>query len=190
LTDQLDHIIETFADQLDSSELDVLVSAGSSIALCFELARMHEDENEENLGLQHRQYQVLTQIKGISHRPAKSTAKKNKRRLRPFCDSLVTSLERRKGPGYSTAHRMDTSDCSQEERFGGPPPAVDEIDESLEYGYRHKIQIGKDIIRTVDSWALLAKLNMLKGYLRDGLSVHLKKNLVVRETLEISTSDN
>ncbi|KAJ4302308.1 hypothetical protein N0V88_002451 [Collariella sp. IMI 366227] len=174
LIEQSEAAMETFMEQLDSSEPDVQTAAGVNIALLFESAREHEEETGEKVDMQYNQHRIMTRMGEIVRDSSKSVSKKERRNLRASFASIVTSLERGKGPGYSTAGRS------------GPNPhkggAKTDDSEFHEFGYKEKIRIHGQIL-LIDTWSLHARAEMLKILLGGGFGAHYIENPVVREIL-------
>lgn len=175
LGEQSELAIEAFMEQLDSSDPDVQTSAGSNLALLFEAAREHEEETGEESNMQHNQYRIITRMSEIIRDSSKSVSKKERKHLRANFTSMVTSLERGTGPGYSTAGRA------------GPNPHLggsmrEDNEEVQEFGYREKIRI-HDMLLLIDTWALHARAELLKILLGSGLGTHYLENPVIQELL-------
>jgi len=175
LTVQSEPAIEAFMEQLDSSDPDVQTSAGVNIALLFEAARDYEEETGESFDMQYNQHRIMTRMAEIVRDSSKTVSKKERRNLRANFASIVTSLERGKGPGYSTAGRS------------GPNPhkggsRVDEQGDFREFGYREKIRIYHQFL-LIDTWSLHARAELLKILLGGGFGIHYLENPVVRDIL-------
>jgi len=175
LTVQSETAIEAFMEQLDSSDPDVQTSAGVNIALLFESARDYEEDTGESVDMQYNQHRIMTRIAEIVRDSSKTVSKKGRRNLRSNFSSIVTSLERGKGPGYSTAGRS------------GPNPhtggsRTDDHGEFREFGYREKIRIYNQFL-LITTWSLHARAEMLKILLGGGFGLHYLENPVVRDIL-------
>lgn len=176
LTVQSEPAIEAFIEQLDSTDADVQTSAGSNIALLFEAGRDYEEATGENFDMQYNQHRIMTRMAEIVRDSSKAVSKKGRRQLRSNFSSIVTSLERGKGPGYSTAGRS------------GPNPHVggakaDEQGDFQEFGYREKIRIRNQFI-VIDTWSLHVRAELLKILLGGGFPTHYLENPVVKDILE------
>lgn len=163
--------MEAFIDQLNSDDPDVQISAGCNIALVFEAARDYEEEAGESFIPQHQQHLVLTRMKEIVQHLPKSVSKEARRHLRQNFSSIITSLERGKGPGYSTARVHPDS--------GG----VDSEGNSHEFGYREKLRMN-NMTMVIDTWSLKARVEMLKTILGGGFAIQLEANEAVKDILE------
>ena len=175
LTEQSEQAIEAFMEQLDSSDTDVQTSAGVNIALLFEAARDYEAETGESVDMQYNQHRIMTRMAEIVRDSSKAVSKKGRRQLRSNFSSIVTSLERGKGPGYSTAGRS------------GPNPHVggaktDEHGDFQEFGYREKIRIYNQFL-LIDTWSLHARAELLRILLGGGFGIHYIENPTVRDIL-------
>ncbi|GAB1315083.1 Interferon-related developmental regulator N-terminal domain-containing protein [Madurella fahalii] len=176
LMEQSETAIEAFMDQLDSTDADVQTSAGSNIALLFEAARDYEEETGERVNLQYNQHRIMTRMAEIVRDSSKAVSKKGRRQLRSNFSSIVTSLERGKGPGYSTAGRS------------GPNPHVggartDDQSDFREFGYREKIRIHNQFV-IIDTWSLHVRAELLKIILGGGFATHYLENPVIRDVFE------
>ncbi|KAL2023798.1 hypothetical protein VTK56DRAFT_1065 [Thermocarpiscus australiensis] len=175
LTVQSEPAIEAFMEQLDSTDPDVQTSAGSNIALLFEAGRDYEEETGESFNMQYNQHRIMNRMAEIVRDSSKAISKKGRRQLRSNFSSIVTSLERGKGPGYSTAG------------FSGPNPHAggprsEDQGEVQEFGYRERIRIHNQFV-LIDTWSLHARAELLKILLGGGLGIHYLENPVIREIL-------
>ncbi len=175
LTAQSESAIEAFMEQLDSSDPDVQTSAGVNIALLFESARDYEEETGESFGMQYNQHRIVTRMGEIVRDSSKAVSKKGRRQLRSNFASIVTSLERGKGPGYSTAGRAGPNPHT-----GGP--RTDEHGDFQEFGYRQRIRIYNQFL-LINTWSLHARVELLKILLGGGFGIHYLENPVVRDIL-------
>ncbi|KAI0538627.1 interferon-related developmental regulator-domain-containing protein [Xylaria digitata] len=175
LQGQSDQALEAFTEQLDSTDVDVQVGAGSNIALIFEAAREYEDETEEASNLQYDQHKLVQRMTALVRESSKSVSKKDRKHLHASFNSVLTSLEHGKGPGYSTARRMASNPHT-----GGTK--TDFGEEYREYGYREKIRI-HNISMVIDTWSLSARVEMLRSVLGAGLAIHYMGNPVVKDFL-------
>ncbi|KAI0912329.1 interferon-related developmental regulator-domain-containing protein [Ustulina deusta] len=175
LQDQSDQALEAFTEQLDSTDVDVQVAAGTNIALIFEAAREYEDETEETSNLQYDQHKLIQRMTALVRESSKSVSKKDRKHLHASFNSVLTSLEHGKGPGYSTARRMASNPHT-----GGTK--TDFGEEYREYGYREKIRI-HNISMIIDTWSLSARVEMLRSVLGAGLAIHYMENPLVKDLL-------
>ncbi|KAI1331853.1 interferon-related developmental regulator-domain-containing protein [Xylariaceae sp. FL0255] len=175
LQDQSDQALEAFTEQLDSSDVDVQVAAGTNIALIFEAVREYEEETEQGSNLQYDQHKLIQRMTALVRESSKSISRKDRKRLHASFNSVLTSLEHGKGPGYSTARRSASNPHT-----GGNKVDFDE--EYREYGYREKIRI-HNISMTIDTWSLSTRVAMLRSVLGAGLATHYMENPVVKDLL-------
>ncbi|KAI2466437.1 interferon-related developmental regulator-domain-containing protein [Annulohypoxylon bovei var. microspora] len=175
LEEQSTEALEAFMEQLDSSDVDVQVAAGSNIALLLESAREYEEETGETWNMRYDQDALLRRMNALTKESSKSISKKDKRQLHSNFKSIATSLEHSKGPGYSTARRFASNPHT-----GGSK--VDFNSDYREYGYRQKLRI-QNVSIIIDTWSLSARVGMLKSILGGGLASHYLNNPVVRELL-------
>jgi len=172
---QSDEAMEAFMEQLDSTEPEVQSSAGTNIALLFEAARDHEEETGEKVDLQYNQHRIMTRMHEIVRDSSKAVSKRDRRNLRSNFSSIVTSLERGKGPGYSTAGRGPTNPNTGGSKTEGSG-------EFREFGYREKVRIHNQNL-IIDTWSLHARVEVLKTLLGGGLVTHFMENPVVKDIL-------
>ncbi|KAL2268737.1 hypothetical protein VTJ83DRAFT_3583 [Remersonia thermophila] len=175
LEEHSESAIEAFMEQLDSSDPEVQMSAGVNIALLFESAREHEETTGESSGMQYNQHRIMTRMSEIVRDSSKGVSKKDRKHLRSNFSSIVTSLERGKGPGYSTAGRS------------GPNPHTggsknEEEGDFQEFGYREKIRIYNQFL-LINTWSLHARVEMLKILLGGGFPIHYLENPIVRDIM-------
>lgn len=152
--------MDAFIEQLDSVDVDVQIAAGYNIALICESLREYEEESGEVWDLDYDKHQLITRMRLLTKESSKLISKKNRKQLHQSFQSVLTSLERGKGPGYSTA-------LDENER---------------EFGYRERLRFG-DISLAIDSWALSLRVEMLNKVLRGGLAIHYKYNPKVQDLL-------
>ncbi|KAI1495927.1 interferon-related developmental regulator-domain-containing protein [Biscogniauxia marginata] len=176
LQDQSEQALEAFTEQLDSTDVEVQIAAGTNIALIFEAAREHEEETDESWNLRYDQHRLLQRMIALTKESSKSISKKSRKQLHASFNSVLTSLEHGKGPGYSTARRMASNPHT-----GGSK--ADFSQDFKEYGYREKIRI-HNISMVIDSWSLSARLEMLKPIIGGGLAVHYLENPAVKDLLD------
>ncbi|KAH8893314.1 IFRD-domain-containing protein [Thozetella sp. PMI_491] len=175
LSAESDRSMDAFIDQLDSSDPDVLTSAGACIALLFESARDYEEETGESFDLNYNKHRIMTRMNEIVRDSSKSVAKKQRRQLRQAFTSIITSIERGKGPGYSTAGRSEAN----------PHVAGGDADEDsaiVEFGYRQKVRI-HNILMVIDTWSLYARVEVLKMLFGGGFPIHFMENPVIRNDI-------
>lgn len=180
--------METFVDQLESSDVGVQIAAGENIALLFEKSFTEADADDEvdeadpNLvsngegdtmirryTAYRQQHQLQHTLTTLAKAHSKRLSKKDKRSLhQTFVDVLYTVEYPTRGPRYSTA--LD--------------------DEGRERGSRLKVQIktngdqdGGTLL--IDKWWKLHRLNGLKRLLQGGFLVHYMANQVIFDTLPV-----
>ncbi|KAH6627055.1 interferon-related developmental regulator-domain-containing protein [Chaetomium sp. MPI-SDFR-AT-0129] len=175
LTFQQGAAIEAFEEQLNSSDAGVQTGAGVNIALLFEWAREYEEETGESPDMQYNQHRTTTRMEEIVRDSSKSVSKKDRRNVRSKLSSVLTSLERGKGPGYSTAGRQGPNPHT------GGARTEDEGD-FHEFGYRERIRIYNQFL-LINTWSLEARVEMLKALLKGGFGIHYLENPLVREIL-------
>lgn len=174
VTDRTESAIEAFLEQLDSTNAEVQTNAGSAIALLFENHRESEEAAGETPTSEYNKHRINTRISEIVKSSSKSVSKKNRKDLRAHFLSIVTSLERGVGPGYSTAGRPAEN---PHDASGGPS------DEFHEFGYRDKIRVRYWIL-TIDTWLAHTRVAVAKTILGGGWTTHYLENATVREMLE------
>lgn len=176
LSDQSEQAMEAFVEQLDSTDAYVQTSAGDNIALLFETAREMEAETGEKLNFKYDPKRLAQQMRNAS-RGSKGMSKRDRRHLKGDFTSIVTGLERGKGPGYSTAGFPMSNPHK-----GGSAVNSAHGDDVNEFGYRQTIYVDKERL-TIDSWSLSAKVEFLRIVLAGGFPTHLSKNETVQEML-------
>ncbi|KAK3956980.1 interferon-related developmental regulator-domain-containing protein [Pseudoneurospora amorphoporcata] len=180
LSVQSDQAMEAFMEQLDSTDSDVQTGAGVNIALLFEAARDYEEETGKNSDMQYNQHRIMTRMAEIVRDSSKTVSKSDRKQLKANFQSIITSLERGLGPGYSTAGRgaanPHTGGSKLETGAGGEEGFV-------EFGYREKLRIHNQSL-IIDTWSLHARVETLKTVLGGGLATQYIENPAVREVLE------
>ena len=182
--------IDTFVDQLESSDVGVQIAAGDNIALLFEKSYTEAESDDEinekdedqiadaNGNGEHmiKRYTVFRQQKKLEHTlselskaSSKRLSKKDRKSLHmTFKDILHTVEVPTRGPRYSTA--------------------LDE--EGREMGSRLKISVHSGGKMTIDKWWKLHRLNALKRLLQGGFLVHYEANQVVFDSLPVIIEDD
>ncbi len=173
LLERSEQAMDAFMDQLDSADSEVQSEAGSNIALLFEAARDYEEETGEPYDMQYNKHRIMTRMAEIVKDSSKAVSRKRRKDRRTNFQSIVTSLERGIGPGYSTAERSTNPHTGGKKR-----------DAPLrEIGYQKKIRIMNNIM-IIDTWLLHSRVEELKALLGSGLIAHYLENPVVREMLD------
>lgn len=179
--------MDTFVDQLESSDPSVQIAAGENIALLYEKSyteaesddeaepEAENDDDEANAPKgprmlkrytvyrqQHLLERTLEDLKSAS---SKRVSKKDRKALHTaFADILTTIEKPTRGPRYSTARDMDSG---------------------REYGSRLKIAVHGGGRMTIDKWWKLHRLNALKRLLQGGFLVHYEQNEIVFDSLPV-----
>lgn len=187
MEDTTEVAMETFIDQLESSDANVQIAAGENIALLYEKSWTEaEGDNDipdkpedkvtnaagEKMVKRYtvwRQQHLLEQsLEDLSRASSKRQSKKDRKALhQAFNDILVTIEKPTRGPRYSTAINQETD---------------------REYGSRLKISVTVDgrrggAVMIIDKWWKLHRLNALKRLLQGGFMVHYEHNELVYESL-------
>ncbi|SMY19205.1 unnamed protein product [Zymoseptoria tritici ST99CH_1A5] len=179
--------MDTFVDQLDSSDANVQIAAGDNIALLFEKSYTEaesddepediEEDEEDNTNLPrmvkrytvYRQtHQLQQQLEALSKASSKRISKKDRKNLHlSFNDVLSTVENPKRGPRYSTALDPD----------------------GRQYGSRLRVAVhgGK---MTIDKWWKLHRLNALKRLLQGGFMAHYESNRTVFDSLPVIVEDD
>ena len=170
--------MDAFVEQLESGDVDVRGNAASCIALIFESSRNHEDENGEPFQLPYDPARLSGRIGELAKVSAKSASRKERRGLRDALVSVVTSLERGVGPGFSTVLYLPAP-----EEGKNIPPWMRVPDGRAMEGYRLKLRLGSSVA-LIDTWSLLNRVNMMKTLFKSGLQRHVFDNPVVSSVLD------
>lgn len=166
-----EQVMDALIEQLDSTDPEVQSSAGTNIAFLFEAAR----DNDDSSKMQHHTYRVMTRMAEIAKDSSKSISKKGRKQLRFNFASILTSLERGVGPGYSTAGR------GYNPHVGGAKLRLQ--DNFEEFGYQENLRV-HNVVVLIDTWLLHVRVEALKMILGGGLPTHYQENPVVRDMLE------
>ena len=180
IAERNEHVMDTFIEQLDSTDAQVQISAGTNIAFLSEAARDDEEDEDEDetdrssarTATQYNTHRTMTRMSEIIKNSAKSTSRKERRELRSNFRSIVTSLERGVGPNYSEAGR-----------WGGNGAQVDAMGDMEEIGHRGTLRVGSASV-LIDTWSLQVRVDTLKMVFQGGLGTHYQENPVVRNMLE------
>jgi translation elongation factor EF-1beta len=179
--------MDTFVDQLESSDANVQIAAGDNIALLFEKSYTEaesDDEPEEadaeddetapgprmvkRYTVYRQVHQLQQQLEALSKASSKRISKKDRKNLHlSFNDVLSTVENPKRGPRYSTALDPD----------------------GRQYGSRLKVAVhgGK---MTIDKWWKLHRLNGLKRLLQGGFMAHYEFNQTVFDSLPVIVEDD
>jgi hypothetical protein len=190
MEDATEPAMDTFVDQLESSESRVQIAAGENIALMFEKSfteaesddeSADEDEREEirrtgadsrmikRYTVYRQQHNLTRSLEELTRASSKRMSKKDKKAIHmAFQDVLNTVEKPTRGPRYSTA--------------------LDE--DGREYGSRLKISIHGGGKMLIDRWWKLSRLNALKRLLQGGFLTHYERNEVVFESLPVIIEDD
>ncbi|KAH6899715.1 interferon-related developmental regulator-domain-containing protein [Thelonectria olida] len=175
LSDAADLALDAFVDHLDSDDTDVQIHAAYCIALIFEASRNHEADVGEPFSLSYDPQRLVGRMHDLIRQTKRSVSKKNRKTSREAFTSVITSLERSVGPGYSTA--------------GFAPDAKNGLsvkdandDGYVELGYRLKLRLGNQVAR-IETWTLFSRVNMIKLLFGSHLQRHMFVNPVVSECL-------
>jgi len=182
--------METFVDQLESSDVDVQIAAGENIALLFEKSHTEaesddEPEAEDEAGevdghhagprmikryTVYRQQHLLQQtLEELAKASSKRLSKKDRKQLHLAFNDILNTVEKpTRGPRYSTA--------------------LDE--EGREMGSRMKVAIHGGARMIIDAWWKLHRLNGLKRVLQGGFLVHYEFNQVVFDSLPVMVEED
>lgn len=180
--------MDTFVDQLDSSDANVQIAAGENIALLFEKsyteAESDDDEPDKDDEEEYRNpgprmikrytvyrqtHQLQQQLEALAKASSKHISKKDRKNLHLAFKDVITTVEKpARGPRYSTALN----------------------DEGREYGSRLKVAIGRNNKMTIDKWWKLHRLNGLKRLLQGGFLIHYEFNQTVFDSLPVIVEDD
>lgn len=188
LSAESEEAIETFMDQLSSSDPDVLIAAGENIALLYEKSYTPPEDNEtfsdsdEDLvtdpdsapGIPklvkrytpyRRTDQLLYSLSSLASLSTRSISKKDKKSLHTNFADILNSVENpTRGPRYQNAINSETG---------------------RRYGSRMNVRIRGEGVMRIDKWWKLMRLKGLRRVLQGGFVVHYEKNGVVFESLPI-----
>jgi hypothetical protein len=204
LEQQSEEALEAFTEQLDSSDADVQIAAGTNIALIFEDLRIFNEQAEEEhdrkqedlrleakqkgeryipepynpFDLQYNQHQLVQKMTELAGQSSKAVSRKDRRQLHSTFNSILKSLELGKGPGYSEAGRV----ARESDRGGARVFAAEKV--FIEFGYRNTVKGDDGRTLTIDSWSLSARVDFLKRILGGGFTTHWSHNPAVQETFD------
>lgn len=190
MEDATEPAMDTFVDQLESSESRVQIAAGENIALLYEKSHTEaesdddsadEDEKEEarrtgggtrmikRYTVYRQQHNLLRTLEDLTRASSKRMSKKDRKAIHhTFQDVLNTVEKPTRGPRYSTALDAD----------------------GREYGSRLRVAIHGGGKMLIDEWWKLARLNALKRLLQGGFLTHYERNEVVFDSLPVIVEDD
>lgn len=190
MEDTTEPAMDTFVDQLDSSESRVQIAAGENIALLFEKSYTEAESDDESADeeeeeearragggtrmikrytVYRQQHNLIRQLEELTRASSKRMSKKDRKAIHnAFQDVLHTVEKPTRGPRYSTA--------------------LDE--DGREYGSRLRISIHGGGKMLIDKWWKLSRLNTLKRLLQGGFLTHYERNEVVFDSLPVIMEDD
>lgn len=190
MEDATEPAMETFVDQLESSESRVQIAAGENIALLFEKSyteaesdddSANEEEEEEarrtgggtrmvkRYTVYRQQHNLTRSLEELTRASSKRLSKKDRKAIHAAFQDVLNTVEKpTRGPRYSTA--------------------LDE--DGREYGSRLRVSIHGGGKMLIDSWWKLARLNALKRLLQGGFLTHYERNEVVFDSLPVIVEDD
>lgn len=183
--------IESFVDQLDSSDSLVQIAAGENIAMIYEKSYTPLEEDEEVSEEEHdsgsergqsigpkmvkrydvyrRQDQLIHKLDELATISTRSVSKKDRKTLHSSFADIRNSVERpTRGPKYSTALDQDTGRA-----YGGG---------------RMKVKINRGVEVRIDKWWKLLRLNALRRTLQGGFTLQYDENEAVSRCLPFSVA--
>lgn len=205
LEQQSEEALEAFTEQLDSSDADVQIAAGTNIALIFEALRIFNEQAEEEhdrrqeelrqeakqkggdryipepynpFDLQYNQHQLVQKMTELAGESSKGVSRKDRRQLHATFNSILKSLELGKGPGYSEAGRV----ARASDRGGARVFDAEKV--FTEFGYRNTVKGDDGRTLTIDSWSLSIRVDFLKKITGGGFTTHWAYNSAVEETFD------
>jgi translation elongation factor EF-1beta len=190
MEDATEPAMETFVDQLESSESRVQIAAGENIALLFEKSYTEAESDDDSADeeeleearrsgggermikrytVYRQQHNLLRSLEELTRASSKRMSKKDRKAIHAAFQDVLNTVEKpTRGPRYSTA--------------------LDE--DGHEYGSRLKVRIHGGGNMLIDSWWKLARLNALKRLLQGGFLTHYERNAVVFESLPVIVEDD
>lgn len=190
MEDATEPAMDTFVDQLESSESRVQIAAGENIALLFEKSyteaesdddSANEEEEEElrrtggsermikRYTVYRQEHNLRRSLEELTRASSKRVSKKDRKAIHhAFQDVLNTVEKPTRGPRYSTA--------------------LDE--DGREYGSRLKVSIHGGGKMLIDKWWKLSRLNAMKRLLQGGFLTHYERNEVVFDSLPVIVEDD
>ena len=192
MEDATEPAMDTFVDQLESSDSRVQIAAGENIALLFEKSYTEvesdddsadEEELEEarrtggnasermikRYTVYRQQHNLLKALEELTRASSKRMSKKDRKAIHAAFQDVLNTVEKpTRGPRYSTA--------------------LDE--DGHEYGSRLRVRIHGGGKMLIDKWWKLARLNALKRLLQGGFLTHYERNEVVFESLPVIVEDD
>ena len=190
MEDATEPAMETFVDQLESSESRVQIAAGENIALLFEKSYTEAESDDDSADeeeleelrrtgggermikrytVYRQQHNLLRSLEELTRASSKRVSKKDRKAIHhAFQDVLNTVEKPTRGPRYSTA--------------------LDE--DGREYGSRLRVSIHGGGKMLIDKWWKLSRLNALKRLLQGGFLTHYERNEVVFDSLPVIVEDD
>ncbi|KAG6076108.1 hypothetical protein E4U16_002968 [Claviceps sp. LM84 group G4] len=165
--------VAAFAQQLDTTDMQILCDAAQAIAFIYEFWRDIQTD-DVHFQLPCDLQPVIGHLKDVARSDRWTInifSAKKRRRVRDVLVSVVTSLRHGVGPYYSTRLRARNV-----------PPGAEE-DQVEEIGYRCRCRIG-DYTCLIDTWTAFWRVEMMKLVFGCGLPQHFPVNLIVSTCLD------
>ncbi|KAL1310730.1 hypothetical protein AAFC00_000984 [Neodothiora populina] len=190
MEDASEEAMESFVEQLESSHVNVQISAGENIALLYEKSWTEREDDEEppakgdvdddeeedptaanmvkRYTVYRQEHQLVHLLESLSKVSSKRISKKDKKSLHTnFADIANTVQHPTRGPRYNNAIDQETNKV---------------------YGSRMKVSIGKNTV-AIDKWWKLIRLKSLRRILQGGFLIHYEDNEVVYDSLPLELDD-
>lgn len=174
LAGESEEAVESFIEQLESSEPRVQIAAGENIALLYEKSYTprgdDDDDDEDSSGedsdsdsdddqhlvkrydAYHDTRQLEQLLQSLATVSGKHISKRDRKTLHTNFSSILTTVENpRRGPMYSKAIDQDTN---------------------RRYGSKRRVRIGRDAVMNVDRWWKWIRLASLRRILQGGFLEH------------------
>ena len=186
LSSESEDAMDTFVDQLASSDPSVQVAAGENIALLYEKSYspvqeaetfsdsdddlISDPENTPGVPKLVKRYtayrrtdQLIHTLNELSSFNSRRLSKKDKKSLHTNFTDILNSIENpTRGPRYQNAISHETG---------------------RRYGTRMSVRIHREGVMRIDKWWKLMRLKGLRRILQGGFVTHYEKNGVVFESL-------
>lgn len=189
LEGKTDRPLESFENQLESTDLPVLQAAGENIALLYEQSYRRSTEDDENNGDSGAEDEFeVGDFKRVHWKKAYGVYPGNEFGLKSSLADLARSSARHLGKDKRKDLHKTFSDVlhTVEHPWRGPrfSTALNE-DMTAYMGHRLSVRFGRDGVMTMNRWWKLHRYEAIKRVVGPGFLTHYTLNHVVREALPL-----
>ena len=198
LRPQSERALEALVEQLDSGDVDVIISAALNIALLLENCRFFEGQEEsadvEDNELQYGTHRAVARLQEILRDAgSRGVTSRERRKLKASLTDVISSLDKDVGPGFREARPSNPHKNKKNKKKDEDEEEGDDFFESSgkdsqrdnswrDGGFTNSFRV-YDRILVIDTWVLQARIEFLKQVLGGGLVAHFMENTHMTDTV-------